>query len=261
MIPYYQIQAFSTDPHGGNPAGVCLLEAPLEPRAMQRIAAEIGLSETAFPLRRPDGDWDLRWFTPVHEVDLCGHATLATAHALWRERGEDDGALRFHTASGLMTVARDDPWLELDFPARPAVPCEAPGGLEAALGAAPVAVGLARDLVVELTDADTVRALAPDQARLADLDVFAICVTAAGDGDGVDFVSRFFAPREGIPEDPVTGSAHCTLVPWWAARLGREDLVAHQVSARGGEIRCRLAGDRVRLRGQAVTWLAGELRI
>ncbi len=260
MVPYYQIQAFTTDPHGGNPAGVCPLAAPLEPQAMQRIATEIGLSETAYPRRRPDGDWDLRWFTPVHEVDLCGHATLATAHALWRERGEKAGVLRFHTRSGLITVTRDDPWLELDFPARPAVPCEAPAGLADALGAAPVAVGLARDLVVELADAATVRALAPDQARLAALDVFAVCVTAAGDRDGVDLVSRFFAPREGIPEDPVTGSAHCTLVPWWAARLGREEMVAHQVSPRGGEIRCRLLGDRVRLRGQAVTWLAGELR-
>jgi len=260
MIPYYQIQAFTRDPHGGNPAGVCVLRNPLDAASMQAIAREIGLSETAFVVAGPDGDWQLRWFTPVSEVDLCGHATLATAHALWHERGVAADALRFRTQSGILTVTRHGPALELDFPARPARPCAAPAGLAAALGAEPVAVGSARDLVVELADAAAVRGLAPDQARLAALDAFAVCVTAPGDRPGVDFVSRFFAPREGIPEDPVTGSAHCTLVPWWSERLGRGDLVALQVSARGGELRCRLAGDRVLLRGEAVTWLAGELR-
>jgi PhzF family phenazine biosynthesis protein len=261
MIPYYQAQAFTDRVDGGNPAGVCVLDRPLDTATMQAIAAEIGLSETAFVVAGPGDARQLRWFTPVHEVDLCGHATLATAHVLWRERGVPDVRLVFATQSGPVTVTRDDPWLELDFPARPARPCAAPEGLQRALGCSPVAVGASRDLVVELADARAVRQLDPDQAALATLDAFAVCVTARGDRPGVDFVSRFFAPREGIPEDPVTGSAHCTLVPWWADRLGRTELVAHQVSARGGEIRCRLEGDRVRLRGQAVTWLAGELRV
>jgi PhzF family phenazine biosynthesis protein len=260
MLPYYQIQAFTAHPHGGNPAGVCLPGTPRPAAQMQRIAAEIGLSETAFVSPRGDGSWDLRWFTPVHEVDLCGHGTLATAHALWRERGVGGQELVFHTQSGRVRVTRHDPWLELDFPARPATGCPAPAGLDHALGATPVAVAAARDLLVELPDAATVRGLEPDQEALAALETFAVVVTAPGDAEGVDFVSRFFAPREGIGEDPVTGSAHCTLVPWWAQKLGRTALVAHQVSPRGGEIRCRLAGDRVHLRGRAVTWLAGELR-
>jgi len=259
MIPYYQVQAFTTDVHGGNPAGVCPLERWLDDALMQRIATEIGLSETAFAVPRSDGEWQLRWFTPVTEVDLCGHGTLATAHVLLAERGVAAERLVFHTRSGALGVVAAGEGYELDFPARPAAPVAAPAGLEAALGAEPVAVGAARDLIVELADEETVRALEPDFAAVARLDTFAVCVTARG-GEA-DFVSRFFVPREGIDEDPVTGSAHCTLVPWWAAKLGRDELLAHQVSARGGVLRCRLAGDRVRLRGEAVTWLAGELRI
>ena len=260
MIPYYQVQAFTGDPHRGNPAGVCLLQAWSEAAWMQRIATEIGLSETAFVAPRGDGAWDLRWFTPATEVDLCGHATLATAHVLVRERGLDADRLVFHTVSGELAVTPRDGGYELDFPSRPARPVAAPAGLAEALGAEPVAVGEARDLIVELADERTVRELAPDVAAIARLEAFAVCVTARGDGDAVDFVSRFFVPKESIPEDPVTGSAHCTLVPWWAAKLGRTELVAHQVSARGGVLRCRLAGERVRMWGQAVTWLAGELR-
>ena len=259
MIPYYQVQAFTSDPHGGNPAGVCPLESRLADDLMQRIAREIGLSETAFASPREDGDWDLRWFTPVCEVDLCGHATLATAHVLLHERNLPDGRIAFHTRSGPLAVRRHGAALELELPSRPAAAAAVPAGLAEALGAVPVAVGLARDLVVELADEDTVRRLRPDFAAISRLDTLAVCVTARG--READFVSRFFIPRLGIDEDPVTGSAHCTLVPWWAAKLGRDELVAHQVSPRGGVLHCRLDGDRVRLRGEAVTWLVGELRL
>lgn len=259
MIPYYQVQAFTRDPFGGNPAGVCPLTAWLPDERMQQIAREIGLSETAFLVPRPDGAWDLRWFTPAVEVDLCGHATLASAHVLWRERGLTAQQLVFHTRSGRLAVVRDEPRLVLDLPSRPAAPCSGPADLAAILGAEPVAVARGRDLLVELADERTIRELQPDIAAIARLDEFGIAVTARG--RDVDFVSRFFAPREGIAEDPVTGSAHCTLAPWWAARLGRSDLVARQVSARSGELRCRVAGERVFVGGEAVTWLAGELRI
>jgi len=258
VISYYQVQAFTRDPHGGNPAGVCLLDAWLPDARLQGIAGEVGLSETAFLVPRSDGAWNLRWFTPAVEVDLCGHATLASAHVLWRERGVSAESLVFHTQSGRLEVTRDEPRLVLDLPSCPASACAEPRGLAAALGAEPLAVARGRDLLVELGDEGAVRALRPDFAAIARLDDAGVCVTARG-GD-VDFVSRYFTPRAGIDEDPVTGSAHCTLVPWWAARLGRVELAARQVSTRGGELRCKLAGDRVLVAGEAVTWLAGELR-
>ncbi len=256
MIPYYQVQAFTTSIYGGNPAGVCLLDDWLPDATLQAIAGENGLSETAFLVGR-----HLRWFTPAVEVVLCGHGTLATSHVLWRERGVTDAPLVFDTLSGRLTVSRDGCRLVLDFPSRPANPCAAPSGLLASLGV-PQARHVAKaseDWLVVLDDEADVRALAPDFPRLAAAEARGVIVTARG--HDVDFVSRFFAPRAGIDEDPVTGSAHTTLIPYWAGVLGRDVLTAHQVSARGGELWCALRGERVSIAGQAVTYLAGALRV
>jgi PhzF family phenazine biosynthesis protein len=256
MIPYYQVQAFTTSIHGGNPAGVCLLDAWLPDAKLRSIARENGLSETAFLVGR-----HLRWFTPAVEVVLCGHATLATSHVLWRERGVMDDRLAFDTLSGLLTVTRDGDRLVLDFPARPALACDAPAGLLASLGEVrPRHIAKAsEDWLMVLDDEAAVRAVAPDFKSLAAADARGVIVTAPG--HDVDFVSRFFAPRAGIDEDPVTGSAHTTLIPYWAGVLGRDVLTAKQVSARGGELWCELRGERVSIAGHAVTYLAGELRV
>jgi PhzF family phenazine biosynthesis protein len=257
MIPYYRVSAFTNSPFGGNPAGVCLPESPLADEMMQAIAKENGLAETAFVFRRGDGDWDLRWFTPALEIDLCGHATLATAHVLWREVGVECEVLRFHTLSGELTVEKDGSRIVLDFPARAAAAIETPVGLADILGAEPVAVGMSRDLLVELAGEEAVLALAPDIARIAELEALGVIVTARG--TSVDFVSRFFAPRAGVDEDPVTGSAHCTLVPWWAGKLGKNGMTARQVSERGGDLICELRGERVRMSGEAVTFQGGGI--
>jgi PhzF family phenazine biosynthesis protein len=256
VIPYYQVQAFTTSIHGGNPAGVCLLDAWLPDATLQAIARENGLSETAFLVSR-----HLRWFTPAVEVVLCGHATLATSHVLWHEHNVKDDLLKFDTLSGLLTVTREGDRLVLDFPARPAIPCEAPPDLLDSLGVTQTrhVAKASEDWLVVLDDEAAVRALAPDFARLAAADARGVIVTAPG--HDVDFVSRFFGPRAGIDEDPVTGSAHTTLIPYWAAALGRDAMTARQVSARGGELWCELRGQRVRIAGQAVTYLAGELRV
>ncbi len=257
-IPLYQVDAFTDRPFGGNPAAVCPLDAWLPDAMMQDIAAENNLSETAFFVRRDDA-FDLRWFTPAVEIDLCGHATLAAAFVLMTrlEPGRTDAT--FHSRSGPLRVSRDGDLFTLDFPARPPVAIAEPGELAAALGAAPCAVLKARDVYAVLDCAETVRRLAPDMDRLKRIEGFAVCVTAPGDGRDadVDFVSRFFAPAQGIPEDPVTGSSHCSLVPYWAGRLGRPALRARQVSARGGELTCALAGDRVRIAGHAVLVVTG----
>jgi len=256
----HQVDAFTGEPFTGNPAAVCLLPAPREDAWMQAVAAEMNLSETAFLLAEGDG-WRLRWFTPTTEVELCGHATLASAHVLW-ETGALDAAYtaRFHTRSGLLTARRDNGLIWLDFPALPQTPDAPPPGLAEALGAAPVYVGRNRmDLVVELADEATVRGLRPDHARLRQLPVRGVAVTARSADPAFAFVSRFFAPGSGIAEDPVTGSAHCCLGPLWGERLGLTDLTARQVSARGGTVHLRLRGDRVRLGGEAVTVLRGEL--
>ena len=260
-IPLYQIDAFTSAPFAGNPAAVCLLPAAREAGWMQRVAQEMNLSETAFLERRDDG-FGLRWFTPAVEVDLCGHATLASAHALWESGRLTAGEVaRFHTRSGLLTATRQDGWIEVDFPATPAAPAAAPAGLFEALGVAGArTVGRSRfDYLVELETEEAVRALRPDFARLARVEARGVIVTSASATSARDFVSRFFAPAAGVNEDPVTGSAHCCLTPFWAARLGRSSLLAHQLSARGGALRLTLAGDRVRLAGQAVTVLRGEL--
>jgi PhzF family phenazine biosynthesis protein len=227
---------------------------------MQDVAREMNVSETAFLLPHEEG-FDLRWFTPTTEVDLCGHATLASAHVLWEDGYLDPAeAARFHTRSGVLTCTRGDGWIEMDFPAEPAREVEAPEGLHEGIGAEPVWVGRNRmDLLVELPDEKQVRSLQPELHALRKIDVRGIIVTSRGIGAGYDFVSRFFAPRAGVDEDPVTGSAHCALAPYWTERLGREELVGYQVSARGGKVRTRLRGDRVLLGGQAVTVLRSEL--
>lgn len=253
-VPLWQIDAFTDRPFHGNPAAVCLLEEPVPEAWMQAVAAEMNLAETAFLLREDDG-FGLRWFTPTVEVDLCGHATLASAHFLWQDGHLKPRAeARFHTRSGLLTARERNGWITLDFPATPAAPAYAPHGLEEALGATPVQCARSPfDYLVELPDARSVRTLEPDLVAIGRIPARGIIVTAPADQEGVDFVSRFFAPASGVPEDPVTGSAHCALGPWWAARLGRDELVGYQASPRGGVVQVSVRGDRVHLAGQAVT--------
>ena len=263
--PLFQVDAFTAEPFAGNPAAVCLLEGGEDPGWMQQVAAEMNLSETAF-LRPADlGTYALRWFTPAVEVELCGHATLASAHVLWTEGLAGEGrAVRFDTASGALTARPGgDGTIWLDFPATPAAPVDPPEGLLDALGGGPAGyVGLGRfDYLVELADEAAVRGLTPDVRRLGGLGGRGVIVTAAASGGagGYDFVSRCFAPVVGIDEDPVTGAAHCTLGPFWAERLGRDQLTGFQASPRGGLVRVRPEGDRVLLGGRAVTVLRGRL--
>ena len=255
-----QVDAFTSEPFAGNPAAVCVLERPAEPAWMLNVAREMNLAETAFLVPRPDG-FELRWFTPTVEIDLCGHATLASAHVLWETgRLPSRETARFHTRSGLLTATRDGDWIELDFPATPAEPVEAPAGLAEALGAELRYVGRSRfDYLAELADERALRELRPDFGRLGRVSARGVIVTSRSATPDRDFVSRFFAPGSGIDEDPVTGSAHCCLAPFWSQRLGKQEFVAHQISARGGVLKVRLVGDRVRLGGQAVSVLRGEL--
>ncbi len=257
-IPYYEVAAFTSKPFGGNPAGVCLLPAWLPNATLQNIAAENNLAETAFLVPR-GGDFDLRWFTPETEVDLCGHATLAAAFVLFTEVGFKGDTTRFHSQSGLLSVARSAEVLELDFPSRPPQPCIVPEALLRGLGKQSAEVLKSRDYFAVFTSEADVRALKPDFALLATLDALGIIVTAPG--SDCDFVSRFFAPGAGIAEDPVTGSAHCTLIPYWAERLGKTELFARQVSRRGGELFCHQAGERVGIGGHAVLYLRGEIEL
>lgn len=256
----YQVDAFAHEPFRGNPAAVCVLEGPGDETWMQSVAAEMNLAETAF-LEAESGEqgiYRLRWFTPTVEVDLCGHATLASAHVLW-ERGEKAARLQFRTRSGTLIAARAEGGIQLDFPADPPEPVASSEGIAAALGAEPVAVARGRSFyLAELADADQVRSLTPDIAAIEALDAAAVIVTAAGAGEA-DFVSRFFAPRLGIDEDPVTGAAHCCLAPYWQRRTGGRRLVGYQASRRGGFVTVEVSGDRVLLTGQAVTVLRGEL--
>jgi PhzF family phenazine biosynthesis protein len=263
-LPLFGVDAFTSVPFKGNPAAVCLLEKPAVASWMQRVAAEMNLSETAFLVPQAGhAHWSLRWFTPAVEVYLCGHATLASAHVLW-ESGRvplTEPAVFRTRVSGDLSCRRDDDWIAMDFPARPAHETSPPPGLIEALGMAPSWVGRTDcDYLVELPSASDVRELDPDHARLAKLPVRGVMVTAAGDGDGYDFISRFFAPGSGVREDPVTGSAHCSLAPFWAARFGRNELLAWQASLRGGEVRVRVANERVELRGQAVTVWEGQMK-
>ena len=254
------VDAFTEQPFKGNPAAVCIMNAAADATWMQRVASEMNLSETAF-LYPECGDFRLRWFTPTVEVALCGHATLASAHVLWESgRLKSTDHARFQTKSGLLTARREGDLIVLDFPATRQVACETPAGLAAALGAQPKYVGKnAFDFLVEVESEAVVLGLAPNYAALTALVARGIMVTSASTDPAFDFVSRFFAPGAGIAEDPVTGSAHCCLGPYWGERLGKTDLVAHQVSQRGGVIRVSVRGDRVLLGGHAVTVLRGEL--
>jgi predicted PhzF superfamily epimerase YddE/YHI9 len=262
--PITQVDAFTAEPFRGNPAAVCMLPAAAPSEWMQAVAREMNLSETAFVHAHEDA-FDLRWFTPAVEVDLCGHATLASAHVLWSEGHlPRDREAVFHTRSGVLTcVLEPDPagdWIRMDFPALPQEPADPPPGLLGALGATPTYLGRNRfDFLVEVESEAEVRALRPDMGRLAEVNVRGVIVTARSAAPEYDFVSRFFGPRVGVPEDPVTGSAHTCLGPFWGARLGKTDLVGYQASARGGVVRVGVRGERVLLGGQAVTVLQGTL--
>jgi len=260
-IPIFQVDAFTTRRFAGNPAAVMRLDRFLSDAVLQDIAAENNLAETAFLVPR-DGDYALRWFTPAVEVPLCGHATLASAAVVMQRLEPERQRVIFHTASGALTVSRIDNGYLMDFPARPTAPVAAPAGLAAALGATPVEVEAeAHNYLAVLADPQTLRALAPDFAALAGLDRGGVIVTARDSGAPYDFISRFFAPAKGISEDPVTGSAHCSLVPFWAQRLGKNSLRAFQASARGGELQCRLLGERVELAGSCVFYLEGVVEL
>jgi len=257
---FTQVDAFTEQAFSGNPAAVCLLRSPADPAWMQQVAREMNLAETAFLVRQDDG-FDLRWFTPSIEVDLCGHATLASAHVLWEEQElGPEATARFHTRSGLLTASREHDLIWMDFPATPAEPAQPPPELKAGLAATTRYVGRTKfDYLVEVESESAVRALAPDLVQLNRLPVRGVIVTAQSEHTEYDFVSRFFAPAAGVPEDPVTGSAHCALGPYWGAKLKKSRMVGYQASPRGGTVMIQLAQDRVLLGGRAVTVLRGEL--
>ena len=259
-IPYYHVDSFTSELFAGNPAGVCIVSAFPAESVMQKIAAENRHSETAFVVSRADGDFDLRWFTPKVEDDLCGHATLASAYVL-ALRKHDVWPVRFHTRSGMLTVAKTQDSFEMDFPIKPSQPCDPPVGLLAALGLKAALVMKSRDYLVVVEQAEQVRALAPDIAALAKLDAGnGTIVTARGEGD-MDYVCRMFLPSAGIDEDPATGSIHCTLAPYWAGRLGKNTFRAQQLSTRGGSLQCAIDGDRVKIIGQARLYLHGTIEL
>jgi len=256
----YCVDSFTNRPFAGNPAGVCLLPAARDEAWMQAVAREMNLAETAFVVKQSDG-YGLRWFTPSVEMALCGHATLASAHILW-ETGAlpADAQARFHTLSGLLTANRAGPGIEMDFPATPAREITAPAGLLDALGVSATYIGQSQfDYLVEVESEAVARAIRPDLGRLAQFPVRGAIITSRSDSSEFDCISRFFAPAAGINEDPVTGSAHCCLGPYWGTKLGRANLVGYQASARGGVVHMRIAGDRVHLGGQAITVLRSEL--
>jgi PhzF family phenazine biosynthesis protein len=258
QIPIHQVDAFSGRVFAGNPAAVCPLESWLADEQMQSIAAENNLSETAFFVPEGEG-YRLRWFTPVTEVDLCGHATLASAFVVFRYLAPQLERVLFQTRSGQLVVSRRGDRLSMDFPSRPPAAVEPHPQLIPALGMQPKDVLAARDYMLVYETEEQVRSLKPDMARLAEVDRFAVMVTAPG--RDCDFVSRFFAPAKGVPEDPVTGSAHCTLIPYWSRRLGKKRLFARQVSPRGGELWCEDRGERVLISGQAVEFLSGTITL
>ncbi len=256
----YQVDSFTDKPFTGNPAGVCILDKAADETWMQNIAMEMNLAETAF-LFPVDGGYNLRWFTPAVEVDLCGHATLASAHILY-QLGilRPDQEARFHSKSGLLTAKKQGDWIELDFPSTPAVQLSPPDGLLEALGVDAVWVGQSKfDFLVEVVSEAEVRDLDPDISGLSRLGGRGVIVTSQASTPSYDFVSRFFAPCAGVIEDPVTGSAHCTLAPYWEPKLGKSEMVGYQASKRGGVVRVRRVGDRVMLGGQAVTVMKGEM--
>lgn len=253
-IPYYQVNSFTRELTGGNPAGVCLLDAWLPDMQLQAIAACHLLPETAFVV---PGEPQLRWFTPSTEVDLCGHATLATAHVLFEHKGFDAAELKFDSRSGPLSVKRIGDAYEMDFPAKDRLEVRSPVGLTSALGAEPNVVFDGHYLMAVVHNEETIQNLTPDLRELELMHAHAVMITAPG--DDVDFVSRFFAPRMGVPEDYATGSAHCMLAPYWAEKLGKSKLSARQLSLRGGDIECEVKTERVLLRGSAVTFIEGEI--
>jgi PhzF family phenazine biosynthesis protein len=257
---FFQIDAFTDKPFAGNPAAVCILSNARSDEWMQKVAREMGLSETAFLLEQDDG-FNLRWFTPAVEVDLCGHATLASAHILW-----ETGILtprheaRFHTKSGLLTANRGGEWIELNFPSEPEAPASVPDNLAQALGVPLLYVGRNRfDYLIECESADIIRGMTPDLTLLNTISSRGFMVTSLSDDERYDFISRFFAPGAGINEDPVTGSAHCCLGPYWAQRLGKKEMTAFQASPRGGVLKIRVEDDRVFISGRAVTVMQGKI--
>jgi PhzF family phenazine biosynthesis protein len=262
-LPIYLVDAFADRPFTGNPAGVCLVSVPVDDDRMQQIAAEMNQAETAFLTKRADGDWRLRWFTPTVEVDLCGHATLASAHTLWETGRVSPGVpIRFHTRSGLLTCTQADRRIVMDFPAEGIHKSEVPQELVLGLGCPIEFVGRNRmDYLVEVESAEQVVDLKPDLQWIAQVPCRGVIVTARSQDDSCDFVSRFFAPQSGVAEDPVTGSAHCALGPYWMPHLGRAELVGYQASKRGGYVRVTCTGDRVLLGGSAVTVISGETQI
>ncbi len=257
-LEIFQVDAFTNKPFGGNPAAVVPLTSWLPAETMQSIALENNLAETAFFVRNGD-DYDLRWFTPTVEMDLCGHATVASAYVLFELLGFNEPVLKFKTKSGILTVERDGPRFVLDFPSRPASACDVPAGLIEAIGGKPTDVLKSRDYLIVYGSEAEIRAIEPNFAEILKIPTHAVIVTAPGEDS--DFVSRFFAPEVGVFEDPVTGSAHCTLIPYWAERLGKTAMFARQVSARGGELFCELRGDRVKIGGNATLYLKGEIFI
>lgn len=260
VIPIYQVDAFTDKPFLGNPAVVCVLTESKDEEWMQLVAREMNLPETAFLYKSGDG-FNLRWFTPTTEVDLCGHATLASAHALWEmgylDRGQE---VQFYTKSGLLTARQDDKWIELNFPSEPPIETTLPDFVIQGLNVFPKYTGKNRlDYIVEVESEDIIRNLQPDLNLLKAMDIRGVIVTSLSKIDNFDFVSRFFAPGAGIDEDPVTGSAHCCLGPYWHLRLNKKDLTGYQASDRGGLVKVKVLGDRVSLSGKAVTVLKGEL--
>ncbi len=258
-IPIYQLDAFSENPFGGNPAAVCILDSWLDDEIMQKIGQENNLSETAFIVRKSKGEYEIRWFTPSTEINLCGHATLASAYVVFHYYDEDIESVSFDSKSGILKVEKKDDMLILDFPSTPPKDADIPLVLIKALGVIPEAAYSSRDLMVLVKDEETVHSLNPDFNLLKELDYLGIIVTSKGDHS--DFVSRFFAPNVGINEDPVTGSAHTTLIPYWADKLGKDKLHAFQVSSRKGELWCELMGDRVKIAGKVCLIIKGELVI
>jgi len=260
-IPLYQLDAFADRLFAGNPAAVCPLERWLPDPTLQAIAAENNLSETAFLVAR-GADYELRWFTPTVEVDLCGHATLASGQVVFERLRPETTSVRFHTKSGVLGVEKQGEWLELDFPARPAEPCAPPAQLVEAVGGSPREIRRStRDYLIVYGSQAEVARLAPAAGPLAALGFVGIIATARSDEREVDFVSRFFAPGAGVYEDPVTGSAHCVLAPYWAAKLGKNALAARQISRRGGALRCELRGARVGIAGRVVPYLEGVIEV
>ncbi len=257
-MKYYVVNAFTDTMFGGNPAGVCLLDKPLDNNTMQNIAMQNNLAETAFLLKSDHG-YSLRWFTPQVEIDLCGHATLATAFVLMTYVDIAMTSIDFHTKSGVLSVVRGNEMFVMDFPSRNPLPCAIPDFLENALGTKVLETHLSRDLLVVVENEEAVQRLKPDLTLLSEVDAFAVIVTAKG--HSCDFVSRFFAPNAGIPEDPVTGSAHCSLIPFWSNKLEKNKLYARQLSKRGGVVDCEDCDERVKIGGKAICYSIGEILI